>query len=67
MPDGVLAWRRTAGDDARLVAVNFGRALAAFDPGPKWVVEVASDGEDEGQPFGAQVRPDTAVVLRRVP
>ena len=64
VPEGVLAWRRTRGDDVRLVAVNFGPEDASFDPGAGWVVEVASDGAGEGQPFSGPLPADAAVVLR---
>jgi alpha-glucosidase len=62
-PEGVLAWRRRSPDgDERTVLVNMGAASEQLEaPG---VVEVASDGVGEGQPFGGRLEPDTAVVLR---
>ncbi|HYI61289.1 MAG TPA: alpha-amylase family glycosyl hydrolase [Acidimicrobiales bacterium] len=70
-PGGVLAWERSAGDDRRVVAVNFGAEPADLDrpdlgpePGPGWAVEVASDGAGEGEPFTGALAPDTAVLLR---
>lgn len=61
-PDGVLAWRRSLGDDVRLVAVNFtDQEVAAPFAG---VVEVASDRVGEGGPLGAVLGPDRAVVVR---
>jgi len=61
-PAGVLAYRRTCGDDARTVLVSFsGEPVTVAGSG---VVEVASDGVGEGEPFGGVLGPDTAVVLR---
>ena len=61
-PPGVLAWRRTAGGDVRTILVNMGpeEAAVAHDG----VVEVASDGRGEGEPFDSRLPVDTAVILR---
>jgi alpha-glucosidase len=62
-PPGVLAWRRTSADgDARTVLVNMGADDAHLDAAG--VVEVASDGEREGQRFDGRLAADTAVILR---
>ncbi len=65
-PDDLLAWERTdpAGDDRRVVAVNFGAASTAVDLGPELLVEVASDGVGEDAPFTGALAPNQAVVLR---
>jgi alpha-glucosidase len=56
--------RRGSGGDHRLVAVNFATDPRPFDPGPgRWVVEIASDGTGEGQPYTGPLAPDQAVVL----
>jgi alpha-glucosidase len=55
-PDGVLAYERRAGDDRRLVWVNFAAAPAPLPEG--WVVELATAETDDGLP------PDAAAVLR---
>jgi alpha-glucosidase len=67
-PDGVLGYVRDAGTDQRTVVVNFtdvrlevrGTDAAAGD----LVVEVASDGTGEGQPWQGALGPAQAVVLR---
>jgi alpha-glucosidase len=62
-PEAVLAWRRRSLDgDERTVLVNMGPDTEQLEaPG---IVEVASDGRGEGQPFDGRLGPDTAVVLR---
>ena len=55
-PDGVLAYERSAGDDRRLVWVNFAGAPAALPNG--WAVELATADTGDGLP------PDAAAVLR---
>jgi alpha-glucosidase len=66
-PDGVVAWRRTAADDAdggiedRIVAVNMGAEPATLDV--SGTVLVASDGTGEGAPFAGTLAPDTAVLI----
>src|SRR5690606_35938846 len=61
-PEGVLAWRRAAGDDERVVVVNMGAAAAEVDLAG--TVEVASDGKGEGEPFAGHLDADAAVLLR---
>lgn len=61
-PPGTLAWRRTAGPDERLTALNMGDD--EVDLQLTGTVEVASDGHGEGEPFQGTLAPDTAVVLR---
>jgi alpha-glucosidase len=64
---GVVAWRRQAGDDIRLVAVNFtgDERLRPLDAA--WTVEVASDGAGEGARYEGTLAPDQALVLRPAP
>ncbi len=61
-PAGALAWRRTAGPDERLTVLNMGDG--EVDLPLAGTVEVASDGQGEGEPFRGRLAPDTAVVLR---
>jgi alpha-glucosidase len=63
-PDGVFAWRREAGDDARWIAVNFGADERALPIDVACRVEVSSDGEGEGALFSGRLAADQAVVLR---
>jgi len=62
-PDDVVAWRRTDGDDARVVLVNMG-ASDTNVPGVAGTVCLASDGHHEGEPFDGLVRAETALVVR---
>jgi alpha-glucosidase len=67
-PDGLLAYRRAAGDDCRVVAVNFQpeeRAwVAPSDLGPL-LIEVDSSDPDAGSvAYGGAVAADSALVLR---
>lgn len=67
MPAGVLAWRRSAGDDSRSVAVNFRSEAVELDPGALGegrIVEVASDGRGEGETFRGRLAADQALLLR---
>jgi alpha-glucosidase len=57
----VLAWRRVAGDDRRLVVVNFGPDEVAWNPGG--IIEIASNGVGEGEPFTGHLAPDQALIL----
>jgi len=61
-PPGVLAYRRTAGSDGRMVLVNFTGERVPF-PAPGRV-EIASDGAGEGGPYTGELAPGQAVVLR---
>ncbi|MDQ6716342.1 MAG: alpha-amylase family glycosyl hydrolase [Actinomycetota bacterium] len=73
-PTGVVAYERRAGDDHRVVAVNFTAEPATLDIGildvgtagvaGEWRVEVSSDGAGEGQTFEGTLGPHQAAVLR---
>jgi alpha-glucosidase len=71
-PEGVLAYTRVHGDERWVVLINFTDASVVVDnlagwvapAGPHPIVELASDGDGEGQPFPDSLRPDQAVVLR---
>jgi alpha-glucosidase len=60
-PEGVLAWRRSFGDETRVLAVNMSESDAAL--GLAGTVVVASDGRGEGEPFPGTLRRDRAVLL----
>lgn len=68
-PEGVLAWSRDAGDDHRVVVVNFtdatvDGAAVAGPRGPAGLrVEAASDGAGEGSPWSGTLAPSQAVIL----
>ena len=63
-PVGVLAYRRSAGGDRRVVVVNFTDAAASADVGGRWTVEVSSaPALPEGKPFGGTVPASAALVL----
>ena len=63
-PDGVIAWRRSRGGDARSVLVNL-RDESRPTPGFEGLcVEVASDGSGEGGPWRGWLAPAQAVILR---
>jgi len=61
-----VVWARQAGEDRRVVAVNFACEPVGVDVEGEWVVEVASDGTGEGGPFGGTLAGDAAVLLRPV-
>ncbi|HEY2564462.1 MAG TPA: DUF3459 domain-containing protein, partial [Acidimicrobiales bacterium] len=71
-PEGVLAYARVRGDERWVVLINFTDGSVVLDnlagwvaaAGPHPIVELASDGAGEGQPFPDSLRPDQAVVLR---
>jgi alpha-glucosidase len=70
-PDGVLAYRRVNGDERWVVLINFTDDSVVVDNVASWtaagedpMVELASDGYGEGQPFSGRLGPDQAVVLR---
>jgi alpha-glucosidase len=70
--DEVLAWRRRAPGDQRLVAVNVADEARPFDPaasavGERWHIEIASDGAGEGTSFRGDLAPSQAVLLRPEP
>jgi alpha-glucosidase len=64
VPDGVLAWERTAGDDRRLVAVSFADEPVEVALEGEPTIEVASTGAGEGGAFSGTLAPAEAVVLR---
>jgi alpha-glucosidase len=64
----VLAYRRAAAEDQRLVIVNFGESDASVPvQGRAWRVEVSSDGRDEREPYAGVVPGPGAVVLTDAP
>jgi alpha-glucosidase len=63
-PEGVLAWRRSAGGDSRIVIVNFRSRPAQIGTGRGLRIEVASDGQGEGGVFDGTLGPDRALWLR---
>ncbi|MCU1455515.1 MAG: putative glycosyl hydrolase, family 13 [Acidimicrobiales bacterium] len=65
-PPGVLAWVRDVGEDRRAVVVNFTAESATLDLDldGSFMVEVASDGKGEGEPFAGELAGDVALVLR---
>ena len=63
-PAGVLAFERQAGEDRRVVLVNFTPAPAEAPLAELLQVEVASDGEGEGRAYSGRLGPDQALVLR---
>jgi alpha-glucosidase len=81
LPDDLLGYERSEGNDTWLVLINLSeRAIGVDDPiggsttdgqrtGPTdagpWQVAVSSDGTGEGRPFTGTVGGDQAVVLRR--
>jgi alpha-glucosidase len=63
----IMAFQRTspAGEDRRVVVVNFSSDPGTFDLGGSWLVEVASTGPTgEGAAFTGQVAGDQALILR---
>jgi alpha-glucosidase len=63
-PDGVLAYERVAGDDRRVVAINFTTQPVDWDPPPDLAVEVSTDPTAEAGPARPTLSPDEAVILR---
>jgi alpha-glucosidase len=62
-PDGVVAWRRLADGDERLVAVSFGEEPVVVTELIGTTVEVSSDGHGEGMPFDGRLNAGRAVVV----
>jgi alpha-glucosidase len=62
-PDGVIAYRRAAGDDQRVVIVNFDDDEMAVPVDCDLTVEVASDGTGEGAPYSGRVPGSAALIL----
>jgi alpha-glucosidase len=68
-PDGVLGWERRSNHDHRIVLVNFTAAVVEVDLAD-WhdaTVEVASDGQGEGEPFHGRLGAEQALLLRPRP
>ena len=69
-PAGLVAFRRSLGDQQWLVVVNFTDAAVDVTAStdlvatPSMHIALASDGAGEGSPFSGSVGPDQAVVLR---
>jgi alpha-glucosidase len=61
--EGLLAYWRQAGDERRLVVINFRDVPARLEPGEPLVVQVASDGLGEATAFSGDIGPDQALVL----
>jgi alpha-glucosidase len=60
-PPGTLGWRRAHEGDERTTLLNMSEA--PVEVALAGTVEVASDGQGEGQPFTGVLAPDTAVIL----
>jgi alpha-glucosidase len=66
-PDDVLAWRRAAGDDVRVVVVNFADRVARVElPGPL-EVRVSTVAENEGASWSGELSANQALVLAEIP
>jgi glycosidase len=67
LPEGLLGFRRTMGDEVWVVMVNFtDQHLDDVRPPPVgdgWRVVVSSNGLGEGASFDGTIGPDQAVVL----
>jgi alpha-glucosidase len=61
----ILAYRRHCEGDERLVCINFADSEHTFPLAEPWRVELASDGQCEGQPFSGRLAAEQAVVLCR--
>jgi len=60
----VLVYRRQLGDDCRLVCTNFAERPHAYPHAGNWLVEIASDGVGEGEPYDGTLDAGQAVILR---
>jgi alpha-glucosidase len=63
-PDGTLAYERKAGDERRMVIINFTPAEHVVDVEGAWQVEIASDGVGEGAPYAGTVGASAGLLLR---
>jgi len=63
-PDEVVGWRRTLDEDQRIVLVGFRCGDDTVPLDGDWLVEIASDGTGEGEPFSGRLADDHAVLLR---
>ena len=61
--DGALVWERRAAGDRRIVAVSFVDEPVDLAVDGDWVIDVASDGIDEGRPYPGRLGPSQALVL----
>jgi len=61
--EGVLAFRRVAGEDERHVVVNFGAEARPWRPPVPCRIEIASDAVGEGREYGGIVGASQALVL----
>jgi len=61
----ILAYRRHCEGDERLVCINFADSEHTFPLAEPWRVELASDGQGEGQPFRGRLAAEQALVLCR--
>ena len=61
-PADVLALRRVAGDDERVLLLHFGDGTVEVDL--SGTVDVVATGRGVGQPFEGRLGPDEAVILR---
>ena len=64
-PPGVLAYERasTNGDDRRIVVVNFTDVQKEIELPGEWTIEIASDGDQEGEHYRGRVSADQALIL----
>lgn len=61
----LLAYRRHSHEDERLVCINFSDTEQVFALAQPWHVQIASDGNGEGQLFTGRLAADQAVVLHK--
>ena len=63
-PEGVLVYRRSAPEDARLVAINYTSLPIAVELPGELEVEVASDGRGASEAFAGRLEADQALILK---
>jgi alpha-glucosidase len=63
-PEGVIAYEREGDGDRRIVIVNFTGDESPVPIAGDWSVQVASDGNGEGDSYRGAVAGDQALVLR---
>ena len=63
-PPPVLAWRRSAGADQRIVCINFADHALPLSCSGAWRVQISSDGGCEGETFSGEVTPEQGLVLQ---
>lgn len=64
-PDGVLVWERRAGEDLRVVAVNFTGDKKDLDLAGSWRVDASTHDREAGGVFDGSLQGDEAIVLGR--